>query len=310
LQDFGSHGHAPPGGMKRSARSGTEMAVTDYNFTKLSHPLALNQNATSGIGINNLGQVVGSYLKPGSPVTIHGYVYNEGNYTTVTYTGSNDSGAVLINDGANIIGTYFNGDPINYSYYFYNGQTYTPIAHPGAAANGTEVNDINDFDIVVGNYGGQGFIYDGSRADGSKYGTLLNSEATGFYQNVSVNGINNSGDIVGTYTKSDYTSNGVQSTHAFIIEDGDWLQPGAWSFTTSYETGDFVTYGSSVFIALRDIAAGISPAFGLPNPTYWALLGTQDTWNYTGIVQTLVHDGWGIRQPSPSTIPTLSSAPM
>jgi uncharacterized membrane protein len=60
--------------------------------------------STRGAAINNHGSIVGFYNN--SDGVFHGFVYDSGNFTTVDFPGSSDSGAFGINDNGIIVGTY------------------------------------------------------------------------------------------------------------------------------------------------------------------------------------------------------------
>jgi probable HAF family extracellular repeat protein len=79
--------------------------LSGNNFTTLSVP---GSGATIAWGINDLGQVVGSYtdtvLGPGVPY--HGFLFRDGSYTTFDVPGSLSTQAFGINDLGQVVGTY------------------------------------------------------------------------------------------------------------------------------------------------------------------------------------------------------------
>ena len=89
------------------------LGAAGYSFTVISHPSA--PNSTAVYGINNLGQIVGSYtpslfstaaitpqLIP-APTT-HGFLYDNGSFTTIDAPAGGDTEARGINDSGTIVG--------------------------------------------------------------------------------------------------------------------------------------------------------------------------------------------------------------
>lgn len=142
---------------------------------------------TIGFGINNAGQVVGSYLQ-GS-----GYLYSGGTFTRLQDpSASGDTTANGLNNTGQIVGSYINATSGgNQSHGFlYSGGTFTTIdANLGSQ---TRLNGINDSGLIVG-------TYDGVHSFVSMGGTFINIDnplATG---GTFAYGINNAGQIVGSY---------------------------------------------------------------------------------------------------------------
>jgi probable HAF family extracellular repeat protein len=225
----------------------TGEAGAQYTFTPLENlnPLARN---TVGVGINNLGQIVGadqtnfrgfvlsgtsySLLAPfgiGSqasgindsgdivgrfvvpPMMTHGFLYNGGKYTQIDVPRpGGQTGANGINNAGDIVGSYLTGPAPTYKGFLLSAGSYTTFSVPSAGV--TEPFNINDSGQIAGIY---------ARALGTGYhGFLLSG---GIYTNIDVpgatetivGGINNAGQIVGYYT-----AEGRQ--HGFVFSSGNY----------------------------------------------------------------------------------------
>jgi probable HAF family extracellular repeat protein len=77
-----------------------------FTFTTIADPSATS--STSPYGINNAGQVIGSFFSDG---TDYGFLYSGGTYTTVSdpLAGSGGTVAYGINDAGQIVGAYSTG---------------------------------------------------------------------------------------------------------------------------------------------------------------------------------------------------------
>jgi VCBS repeat-containing protein/probable HAF family extracellular repeat protein len=204
-------------------------------------------NGTDGRGINDLGQIVGSYA---NGITNLGYLYSGGTYTTLFHPSAVfGTFAQGINDTGQVVGYYGDSNAIPHGF-LYAGGTYTTLDDP-LATNGTQAHDINDAAQIVGTYtdgtGTHGFLYSGGTyttindplaAPGQTFATGINDlgQIAGHYYDLSggahgfldiggnfttiddnlvtggtfVQDINNAGQIVGYY----YTDGSVQ--HAFF----------------------------------------------------------------------------------------------
>ena len=155
------------------------------DFTTLAVPGASNVYA---YGINNSGQIVGSYDSNGINGE-NGVLWNaSGNYTTIDVPNAESTYLFGINDAGVIVGTYFVGSS---EYGFVDSQgSFTTLSIPGAAA--VRAASINDAGEVVGTY---------TDSSNNEYSFLWNS-SSGFTTlplpgGVYADGINDSGEIVG-----------------------------------------------------------------------------------------------------------------
>ena len=153
--------------------------------------------STSPAGINNHGDIVGSYDDPccitGSPeIAFHGFLYSKGTYVTIDVP--NAVGHTIgsgLNDNGAIIGEYFDSSNSNSQGFLYSGGLFTTINHP--TGNATELSGINNNGAIIGSYGDSsgfhGFLYIGGIFTDINYPGAAQTQPTQ---------INNSGVIVVT----------------------------------------------------------------------------------------------------------------
>src|SRR5277367_3594736 len=150
---------------------------------------------TEALGINNAGQVVGTYNNGVSNI---GFLYSSGVYTAINPPASIDSVAVAINDSGDIIGDYSKSANSESGFLYSNG-SYTTLNIPGVVA----VQDINDAGQIVGEVSADSssqfhaFLY----GDGGS--VTIEPPANSNYSYAK--GINLSGEVVGTYSPSNVT---------------------------------------------------------------------------------------------------------
>lgn len=147
---------------------------------------------TTPEGIDDDGQVVGFYY---DGKTNHGFLYNNGNFTTIDDLGAFSDYLISINGDTHVAGSWLgDGSAYNGFYYEPENNTFVEIAYPGASQ--TLVNAINDNNQLVGEYYDSndkihGFLY-------SK-GTYTTIDFNGAAE-TELNGINDKGQIVGRYS--------------------------------------------------------------------------------------------------------------
>jgi PEP-CTERM motif len=124
-------------------------------YTILDPPGSTGSGAP--LGINQSGEVVGSYIVSGVPAppccssALAGFLYSNGAYTTLDVPGSSETyDASGINDSGQIIG-YFAIGFANYGYLYSNG-VYTILDVPGPSAVPMAINDSGQ---IVGFYIGE-----------------------------------------------------------------------------------------------------------------------------------------------------------
>jgi probable HAF family extracellular repeat protein len=94
-------------------------------FTTLSVP---GSTANLAFGINNLGQIVGSYSDTSLQLLNHGFVYSDGTYTSFDVPGSIATVAFGINDFGQIVGYYV--DSADNQHGFLATPTQAPVPEP------------------------------------------------------------------------------------------------------------------------------------------------------------------------------------
>ncbi|MGC2113846.1 MAG: hypothetical protein WA656_04920, partial [Pseudolabrys sp.] len=147
-------------------------------------------------GINNEGQIVGSYLMDDN--RRHGFIYSGGVYATIDVPSGVETSASGINNKGQIVGQYFDSNHIRHGFLYKDG-TYTTLEFASPSA-------INDMGQIVGlNEAGASVLY-----SGGVFTTLAVPGAT----DTTAEGINNSGQIVGSYVGES------AQQHGFIYSDG------------------------------------------------------------------------------------------
>jgi probable HAF family extracellular repeat protein len=231
--------------------------MTVYTVTTLDDPSATG--GTSANGINNTGQIVGSYsVATVSPLTHQGYgfLYNrqDGTYTTLedphTFHGGVAPGtsAQGINDLGQVVGYYaglYNGVGGTHGF-LYTGGTYSTLDAPGATR--TQAYGINNAGQISGSYSdgttNHGFLY-----NGTTYTTL---DVPGADQ-TSAYGINNAGQVVGSYYSD------ASGGHGFLYSGGTYTNIDYPSATGTQPLG-INDLGHIVGVYTTGSGAGVSTA--------------------------------------------------
>jgi YVTN family beta-propeller protein len=221
------------------------MPASAQQFLTINFPGAAS---TAPETINNVGQVVGSYID--SEGVTHGFLLSAGVFTSVDYPGAIGTSAAGINNNGQIVGFYLDSNKLAHGFSLNNG-TFTAINDP-AFPGATYVIEISDPGLIVG-YGidGKG-VYHGFTLNnnvfttldfpGSNYSVITDvnyngSEIVGVYSlpsfaqdviagfkyvngvfisvnfpesaSTGLNGVNNGEQIVGTYLLPDQTNANV-----------------------------------------------------------------------------------------------------
>lgn len=88
--------------------SGTVLVGGGFLTGSTFHPVSFpGATSISLRGINDLGEIVGSYTGAGN--VSHGFLYDSGVYTTIDFPGAISSTAYAINNNGEIVGNYFVG---------------------------------------------------------------------------------------------------------------------------------------------------------------------------------------------------------
>jgi probable HAF family extracellular repeat protein len=118
-------------------------------YTTFDNPLNTSGDGTLASGINDTGQIVGTYADASG---VHGFLLSGGSYTTLDDPLAQQyTAAQGINGAGQIVGIYFGhaGLQSGLHGFLYNKGVYSTIDHP-LAANGTEAAGINAKGEIVG----------------------------------------------------------------------------------------------------------------------------------------------------------------
>jgi probable HAF family extracellular repeat protein len=134
-----------------------------FGYSSIDYPSA---KATVASGINNIGQIVGSY--DDSNGNGHGFLYSNSAFTSLDYPGATITGAAGINNSGQIVGWYGDSKE-HYHGFLYGNSVFTSLDYPGVS--GTFANGINDGGQIAGGY---------LDSKGDAYGFLYNSNTALF----------------------------------------------------------------------------------------------------------------------------------
>jgi len=214
-------------GFRLTGGSGVKTGVNDLNPGHGS-----NSGETHPLSINDNGIVVGTY---GTSLGIWNFKYDiaANTYTDITITDSVTNGNALvtgINNNGWLVGSYDANVTGHNEGFLYDGSTFTTITAPNAdaASDGTFVTGINNLGLIVGyfrdaNYYAHGFVYDGVTK------TFLNTQvdnpnASGSNHYTDLRGINDLGQVVGTYLDANSTTHGFIATPTAVpVPAAVWL---------------------------------------------------------------------------------------
>jgi probable HAF family extracellular repeat protein len=158
-----------------------------YVFHTIDVPGA---SLTLASGINNPGQIVGSYLDAGG--VEHGFLRSGGSFTTIDAPGAVFNQAVGINDAGQIVGNDVDAGGVQHGY-LRSGGGFRTVDAPGAVL--TLADGINNAGQIVGWYEDTGSSFHGYLLSGGRFSTLdfPGAALTRAFD------INNAGQIVGAY---------------------------------------------------------------------------------------------------------------
>ena len=212
------------------AGASSEASTThpQYKYISLSAPFP-GVTLTLGYGINNFGDVVGTYeinkAPTGYPPDLvqHGFVLKNGTYTTidVPFPGATNTVAAGINNLGDVVGTYVDSDENSHGFTLKKG-VFTSFDFPGPDVLDTTANAINDTGSIVGYYYDlnsqqrRGFLFNGRRfaSIDPPFSDACCTRARG---------INNRGEIVGDYLQG-YTAFGFTRKQG-KFQSLDWSFP-------------------------------------------------------------------------------------
>src|SRR5919204_5126805 len=121
-------------------------------YTTFDDPLNTSGDGTLASGINDTGQIVGTYADASG---VHGFLLSGGSYSTLDDPLAHQyTAAQGINGAGQIVGLYFSNTGLQTGLhgFLYNKGVYTTLDDP-LAADGTAAAGINDKGDIVGYYG-------------------------------------------------------------------------------------------------------------------------------------------------------------
>ena len=251
-----------------------------YNYTTIDDPFAFGGSATSAIGINAAGQIVGYY---GDASGTHGFLLSGGMYTPLDDpSAANQTMASGINDVGQIVGSFQHSSGTTHSFlYNPNGGTYTSV---DAVAPDTEALGINDAGQIVGDYRDNTGAIHGFLLINGLHATiddpLANPLSLGPNAFTIASGINNAGLVVGsfgilgtanhgflynpnggTFTTLDDPLAGARGTVAYGINDAGEI---VGSYYDASNRAHGFLYSGGTYITLDDPSAiGDTRAFSI-----------------------------------------------
>jgi len=231
--------------------------ATSFTFTTIDVPGATN---TYAIGINNAGQIVGSFSED-NPDRFTGFLDTNGVLTTINVPGAVGTSASAISNTGIIAGSFTDTQPprIQALLFVDTNGVFDQIIYSGA--NMIVPRGINDAGEIVGTVAGYTF--------GVRSFVYANGVFTTFHfpgmddQSIAVEGINDSGEIVGFSFEGGFVdNNGVFTTfnppnssltEGFAISDSGVIAGNYFDTVTSQRHG-FV-YENGVFMNIDDPVA-------------------------------------------------------
>jgi probable HAF family extracellular repeat protein len=172
------------------------------SFLPIVVPFETEVFLTRANGINNRGQIVGEYLDNASNNQQHGFLYDNGVFTSVDVPGASITSATGINDYGHVVGFY--EDDAGVHGFVDDGETVAPIDAPYPDVSSTSALGMNNGGDIVGMY------QDGSGTHGFvlKQQTFSSIDVPNAAQTV-VLGINRRGQIAGFFVDN-------SGVHGFI----------------------------------------------------------------------------------------------
>jgi hypothetical protein len=168
---------------------------------------------TQSVGINERGDIVGSYVDGAG--SFHGFLLQDGNFSTIDFPSATDTFPFDINDQGVIVGTYLDSAFLNHGFTLDKAGFHT-VDDPAQASPSTELMSVNsrgdilgDFDVnFLGLFQGA-FLF----THGSFVPFILPQATNGLF----VVGLNNSGDIAGSFVGDDFFQHGFVSSNGNLI---------------------------------------------------------------------------------------------
>ena len=112
--------------------------------------------STALIGINNVGQIIGSYFDNNISAQFpnghpHAFLYDDEGFASIDFPGAISTSVSAMNDSGTIVGFYASNDPIGHPYVLEHGN-FTTFVLPFPNVTLTDLTGINNRGQLVGRY--------------------------------------------------------------------------------------------------------------------------------------------------------------
>jgi probable HAF family extracellular repeat protein len=258
------------------ARVGQAKAQGSYVYTTLDVPGGFN---TQPFGINDTGQIVGSYGSTPGSFSSHGFLLSGGNYKTLDVPGAAYTVANGINNAGQIVGGYSGGS------FLLSGGSYTSLGVPGKASG------INDAGQIVGTVPATkayGFLFSNGTTTGIYVPGSFGTEAIG---------INDAGVIVGSYYDG-------RADHGLLVSNGTYTTLNVAGFASGINNAGEIV-GSEGFGGSFLLSGGRLTTINVPGSEFTDAVGINDLGEIVGYYQDAsgaYHGFLADPVPEPSTL--------
>lgn len=196
-------------------------------FTTIDDPGASLNEGTAAVGINQQGDIVGSYGAPNGRRS--GFLLQRGHFVTLTYphpaTGGMAGTFVTgINTQGEIVGSYLDWASHLHGFLLRQGR-YSTLDDPRAAPSlGSVATGINARGEISGYYLDRTRTVHGFLLRQNRYSTLDDPRAqTGAFLGTFAYGINDQGDTVGSFSEGSADGDRSRGDHGFVWHQGQFL---------------------------------------------------------------------------------------
>jgi probable HAF family extracellular repeat protein len=275
-------------------------ADSTYNFQTFGVPFAL---ATQAVAINNSGQIVGNYENTKQVQDQQGFLYQSGDFTTLDFPGTNGRQGFTritdINNLGQVVGIYaLLGEAIHN--FIYSSGNFVSFDVPG----GGVVSAINDLGEMLVN----GPLANASFVDNKGALTAIAFPgAEGTY----ATGINDSGEITGTYFNSPSGPD-----NGFLYDGKQYLTIVGRSPQSINNSGQIVGYYQDIFNVTRGFlySDGTFTSVDFPDAAVTVALGINDFGDIVGAEGSVPCSAFSMDcaflatpTPEPTTLPLLGT---
>ena len=196
---LGLNGQGQLVGMDDVIRGRHAFLAEGESYVSLDHLGILGTHTSFARGINNQGDIVGGYA--GSDGKEHGFILRQGKLATVDvpFRGAVGTQLNAINDAGVIVGVWVDHAFKGHGF-IYENSSFSKLDYPGA--RDTTPFGINAKGVIVGNWDsdqasmGHGFVFSNGQLNSFDVPNAMPNETA-------ANGLNDGGQIVGTYVGHD-----------------------------------------------------------------------------------------------------------